>query len=110
MTQEEIASETGLHPSTISRTVNGKYLQFEAKVFSLKSFFPSRISSGSSSEEVKTVIRSIISGESKTRPVSDGKIARYLASSGHPLTKRTVTKYRQSMGIPPYNQRYSYTE
>jgi RNA polymerase sigma-54 factor len=107
LTQETLAAALQVNVSTISRAICEKYLQFGAKVYPLKYFFPSHIAAGGSSEQIKTIIRSVIAGEHADHPVSDGQIARYLESIGQPISKRTVTKYRQQMGIQNAGKRHS---
>lgn len=107
LTQENVASALSIAVSTVSRSIADKYLQFDGKVYPIKHFFTSGIASGSSREQIKAVIRSIIMNELPEHPVSDGRIARYLASIGQPAAKRTVTKYRQEMEIPNMAQRHA---
>lgn len=105
MTQENLAVALSRAVSTISRSIAGKYLQFDGVVYPIRSFFSSRIQSGGSRDQIQTIIRSIIQSEQPNHPISDGQIARYLASVGQPTAKRTVTKYRQSMDIPAHSSR-----
>lgn len=105
MTQENLALALSRAVSTISRSISGKYLQFDGAVYPIRSFFSSRIASGGSRDQIQAIIRGIIENEQPNRPVSDGQIARYLASVGQPAAKRTVTKYRQSMDIPAQSSR-----
>ncbi|MDR3552532.1 MAG: RNA polymerase factor sigma-54 [Clostridia bacterium] len=100
LTQEYVAEALGLSASTISRSIADKYLQFKGRVYPLRDFFTSRIAAGGSREQIKAVIRSLIENEQVECPLSDGRIARYLASIGQAAAKRTITKYRQEMGIP----------
>ena len=105
MTQENLASALSRAVSTISRSISAKYLQFDGAVYPIRSFFSSRIASGGSRDQIQAIIRGIVENEQPSHPVSDGQIARYLASVGQPAAKRTVTKYRQSMHIPARSSR-----
>lgn len=99
-TRKEAAEMLNVHPSTVSRAIEGKYLEFEGGVIPLEKMFQPRISSGASREEVKAVIRRIVENENPAYPVTDGQISRYLNSSGVSVSKRTITKYRTQMSIP----------
>jgi len=105
MTQEDLAVALSRAISTISRSVSEKYLQFDGAVYPIRSFFTSRIQAGGSREQIQTIIRSVIQKEQPDHPISDGQIARYLASIGQAAAKRTVTKYRQEMSIPSRSSR-----
>ena len=90
--------------STISRVVNGKYVQTEFGVYELKHFFSEGLSTDSgeevSNKEVKALIERIISEEDKKKPLSDQRIANMLEEKGFQIARRTVTKYREQQGIP----------
>lgn len=105
LTQREVAESLGFSTSTIGRAISDKYLQFDNSVYPLAFFFQPRTSTGASREEIKAIIRTLVTGEQSQHPVNDGQIARYLASVGQPIAKRTVTKYRQQMGIPSAAER-----
>ncbi|ALC88872.1 hypothetical protein AM500_02955 [Bacillus sp. FJAT-18017] len=110
LTMKEIADEIGVHESTVSRTVREKYLGTPFGTFELKSFFPSGIQtiadSNASSVEVKALIKECISQEDKKRPVSDQDIANKLMDSeGLVISRRTVAKYREQLGIASSSKR-----
>ena len=102
----DIARETGLHESTVSRTLRSKYLQCTWGVYPLNYFLTSVASTdqGSGEEQtpeyIKTQIRQIIDGEDRKKPLSDEAISRELAEKKICISRRTVNKYRLEMGIP----------
>lgn len=110
MTMKEVASELDIHESTVSRAVKEKYVQTPIGTFALKSFFTSTISTTSnestSSNQVKNVIESMIESENKQRPFSDQEIVEELKKSqGIVVSRRTVAKYRDQLGIPASSKR-----
>ena len=108
----QIAEETDVHESTVSRTINGKYIYTPKGVFELKYFFTSGVAGnggeGVSSNSVKMQIREIIEAENPSRPLSDQKISDMLNSKGVEISRRTVAKYREEMGIFSSQQRKRY--
>ncbi len=100
----EVAEALGFHESTISRITTGKYISTPHGIFELKYFFPSQVSteSGStrSSTAVKTLIKEIIDHETPDSTHSDDDIALMLKEKGINISRRTVTKYRESLEIP----------
>jgi RNA polymerase sigma-54 factor len=104
MILKDIADVIRMDISTISRVVNGKYVQTDFGVYELKYFFSEGLStedgSDVSNKEVKAIIDGIISVEEKKKPLSDQKIASMLSEKGFHIARRTVTKYREQMGIP----------
>lgn len=105
MKMEDIAADTGLHTSTVSRAVNGKYLRYNRKLTELRRFFttalPSEAGKDISPETVKAKIREHIAAESPAKPLSDAKLEALLAADGIPVARRTIAKYREQMRIPP---------
>lgn len=101
---KDIAETIRMDISTISRVVNGKYVQTDFGVFELRHFFSEGISTQSgedvSNKEVKERIREILAGEDKSQPFSDEEIAAVLKEKGFNIARRTVAKYRESMMIP----------
>ncbi len=111
MTMKEIAKEVDVHESTVSRTVNGKYMQTPNRVIELKDFFKGGIETDGgevSVEEIKLFIRTTIETEDKTKPVSDQDITNDLNDLGYKISRRTVAKYRDSMGILSSSKRKRY--
>ncbi len=103
LTLRDIASEVGVHETTISRLANRKYIQTDWGIFELRYFFTNSISGAGSSgsrfskEGVKQVIKEII--ENEARALSDRDIADQLARKGINLARRTVAKYRQELNM-----------
>jgi RNA polymerase sigma-54 factor len=105
----DVASDIGMHESTVSRVVANKYMHTPRGVFELRFFFHSGITSSMgeavSSVTIKQRIRKMIEGEDPQRPLSDSRIADVLGTEGLPLARRTVAKYREELRIPPSNLR-----
>lgn len=116
MTLKEIAAALALHESTISRAVNQKYMRTPFGIFELKSFFTQSISQHQadgdskpvSNQAVKVKLQAIVDNESKQQPLSDQKIVDLLEQSGFSISRRTVVKYRDSLGIPSSSKRKRY--
>lgn len=104
MILKDVADVIKMDISTISRVVNGKYVQTDFGVYELKYFFSEGLTTDSgeevSNKEVKAIIQGIIDQESKKKPLSDQKIATMLEDKGFQIARRTVTKYREQLGIP----------
>ena len=104
LTLQDVASEIGMHESTVSRVTNGKYVQTPRGVFELKFFFSSGLGTSDgddiSSKAAKEKIARLIEGENKARPLSDQKIADMLKAEGVDIARRTVAKYREQIGLP----------
>ncbi len=98
-----VAEKLGIHESTVSRSVNGKYLQCQQGVYELKHFFSAGVQNGSgegvSSVSIKTMIKELIDQENPASPYSDQKLVTILQDKGIGLSRRTVAKYRDEMGI-----------
>ena len=103
LTLKQIADEIGVHESTVSRSINGKYMQSPRGVFEMKYFFYSGVTGGdgggASSNSVKSIIKEIISGEDQRKPYSDQDMVAILKEKGIDLSRRTVAKYREGMNI-----------
>ncbi len=99
----EVAEALNLHNSTVSRAVRAKYLQCSWGLFPLSFFFTQEASNGigHSTTEAKSLLKKIIEGENAAAPFSDQTIAEKLSQSGCPISRRTVAKYRNELGIPP---------
>lgn len=112
LTLKQIADEVGIHESTVSRSINGKYLQCPRGVFEIKYFFTSGVSGsageGIASESIKTQIKEIIDGENPKAPYSDQAIAELLTDQGIDISRRTVAKYRDEMQVPSSSKRKRY--
>jgi RNA polymerase sigma-54 factor len=107
----DVATDIGMHESTVSRVVANKYMHTPRGVYELRFFFHSGITSSMgeaiSSVTIKDKIRKMIEGEDTARPLSDSRIAELLGADGLPLARRTVAKYREELRIPPSNLRKS---
>src|SRR5436853_3776970 len=105
----DVASDIGMHESTVSRVVTNKYMHTPQGVFEMKYFFHSGISSSYgesvSSVTIKQRIRKIIEAEDPRKPLSDSKIASILQHEGLVLARRTIAKYLEELKIPTSNQR-----
>ena len=107
----DIAEATGLHESTISRTLRSKYLQCTWGIYPLNYFLTSVAAKNAESGEeqtpefIKSQIREIVENEDKKKPLSDEAINKCLSEKQIAISRRTVNKYRQEMGIPDKNGR-----
>lgn len=107
LTLREVAETLGIHESTVSRTVNGKYLQTSFGVFELRSFFTTglnRQASDGTKEDISTSLAkkklaALIAAEDKAKPLSDQKLVDALTAEGISISRRTVAKYRDELGI-----------
>jgi RNA polymerase sigma-54 factor len=99
MTMQDIADIIGMHESTISRATTGKYLQTPHGLFELKFFF-NRGANNFSSVSIKAIIDEYIQKEDPSSPLSDQEIAHLLMKRGIEISRRTVAKYRNELGIP----------
>ena len=105
LTMKMIADRLGIHTSTVSRAINGKFLQTPRGVFSLKFFFSSTIEaeqeSNASAVSVKDMIRQIVLEEDKRKPLSDEQIKVRLECKGIKVARRTIAKYREELSLLP---------
>lgn len=104
LTMQEVAEATGVSPSTVSRTVNGKYAATPKGTVELRRFFTQGVKAESGEEvlrdEVLARLRALVEAEDKTRPLADERLAALLKEAGFPVARRTVAKYRSLAGIP----------
>ncbi|MGX6970225.1 RNA polymerase factor sigma-54 [Vagococcus bubulae] len=110
MKLKDVSTALSLHESTISRAVNGKYLTTDFGVFELRSFFSTGIEQQHSNEliatnDIKQVIKALISEENKAKPLSDQKIVDLLKEKDMQISRRTVAKYREELGIQSSSKR-----
>ena len=112
MTMRHVAEKLGLHETTVSRAIAGKYLQTPRGFFEFRYFFSGGFHAADgtavSSRSVQDVIRRLIDGEDARKPLSDEKISRLLRREGLEVARRTVAKYREEMRIPPTHLRRSH--
>ena len=105
MKLRDIADDTGLDITTISRVCNSKYADTPwGSIIQLRSLFSQGMSTTDGEEvstrEIKNVLRSLIDNEPQGKPLSDVKLAAELKKQGYPIARRTVAKYREQLGIP----------
>jgi RNA polymerase sigma-54 factor len=105
----EIASTLSLHESTISRVTTQKYMATPRGTFELKYFFGSHVATeaggAASSTAIRALIKQLVAAEDTKAPLSDARISQILGEQGIVVARRTIAKYRESMQIPPVNQR-----
>jgi len=103
MILKDIAEKTQFDISTISRVANSKYIQTHFGIFPLKFFFSEAMMTQDGEEvstrEIKKILKECIDGESKSRPLTDEKLAQILQKRGYQIARRTVAKYREQMNI-----------
>lgn len=109
LTLHDVAAALDLHESTVSRVTTQKFMNTPRGVFELKYFFSSHVNTDAggecSSTAIRAFIKKMISAENRKKPLSDSKIAELMASQGIQIARRTVAKYRETLGIPPSNER-----
>lgn len=109
---QQVADKLDLHETTISRAIANKYVQTPFGLFEFKYFFTTGYQSDAgedlSSKSVMEKIRDIISKEDTSKPLSDLKLSAILKEEGLTLARRTISKYRESMGIPSSHLRKEY--
>jgi RNA polymerase sigma-54 factor len=111
MTMVQIADAVGVHETTVSRAISGKYMATPHGVFDMKYFFTPGYQTATgevmSNTSVKDAISDLISRENTSKPLSDQEIVKILSERGIPLARRTVAKYRAELGLLPSNLRRS---
>ncbi|MDN3653513.1 RNA polymerase factor sigma-54 [Thalassotalea ponticola] len=111
MVLNDVAEAVEMHESTISRVTTQKYMHTPRGIFELKYFFSSHVSTENggecSSTAIRALIEKLVNAENPQKPLSDSKITALLAEQGINVARRTIAKYRESLGIPPSNQRKS---
>lgn len=113
LTLKQIAEEVGIHESTVSRSINGKYLQSPMGVFEIKYFFSGGVTGGQSGEgisskSIKSFIKEIVDSEDPKSPYSDQDMVKMLKEKGIDISRRTVAKYRDEMHILSSSKRRRY--
>ena len=108
----QVAEVVGVHETTVSRAVSGKYMQTPLGVFEMKYFFTSGIKTssgeGMSNTSVKGIINDMIKVEDVSKPLSDEEIVKQLSAKGIQIARRTVAKYRSELNILPSHLRKMY--
>lgn len=109
MVLNDVALAVEMHESTISRVTTQKFMHTPRGVFELKYFFSSHVSTDNggecSSTAIRALIKKLVAAENTAKPLSDNKIAVLLAEQGIQVARRTIAKYRESLGIAPSSQR-----
>lgn len=112
LTLKDIAEEVGIHESTVSRSINGKYLQSPRGVYEIKYFFSAGVSGSSgegiSSNSIKEFIKEIVDNEDSKAPYSDQDMVAMLKEKGISISRRTVAKYRDELHILSSSKRRRY--
>ncbi len=105
----DIAETVSMHESTISRVTTNKYMHTPRGIYELKYFFSSHVATKSGGEcsatAIRAFIKKLIAAEKPRKPLSDSKIAQILSQQGIKVARRTIAKYRETMNIPPSNER-----
>ncbi|MFO6423259.1 RNA polymerase factor sigma-54 [Motilimonas sp. KMU-193] len=111
MVLNDVAEAVEMHESTISRVTTQKFMHTPRGIFELKYFFSSHVATESggecSSTAIRALIKKLVAAETPAKPLSDSKITQLLADQGIKVARRTIAKYRESLNIPPSNQRKS---
>src|SRR2546421_10518402 len=112
MTMVQIADAVGVHETTVSRAISGKYMATPQGVFEMKYFFTPGYQTASgesmSNTSVKEAILDLVKNENGASPLSDKEIVEILSERGIPIARRTVAKYRTELNILPSNMRRKY--
>ncbi|HCH31543.1 MAG TPA: RNA polymerase factor sigma-54 [Oceanospirillaceae bacterium] len=105
----EVAEHVEMHESTISRVTTQKYMHTPRGIFELKYFFSSHVATANggecSSTAIRALIKKLVAAEHTRKPLSDSKLTDLLDQQGIKVARRTIAKYRESMNIPPSNER-----
>jgi RNA polymerase sigma-54 factor len=98
----DVAGEIGRHESTVCRAIADKYVETPRGTFALKSFFARKTDArgDASADQVKARIAQLLAGEDRTQPLTDDQIVRRLREEGVQVSRRTVGKYREELGVP----------
>jgi RNA polymerase sigma-54 factor len=105
----DIAEAVDMHESTISRATTNKYMHTPRGIFELKYFFSSHVATSAggecSSTAIRALIKKLVAAENPRKPLSDNKITLLLQEQGIEVARRTIAKYRDTLFIPPSNER-----
>ena len=106
---QQIADQVGVHVTTVSRAVDDKWIQTPRGIFALRRFFVggTRTEDGEDVtwDAIRLKLQEVVDKEDKTNPFSDDDLVQELKKHGLNVARRTITKYRQKMGIPSSRQR-----
>jgi RNA polymerase sigma-54 factor len=107
----EIAEALDLHESTVSRVTRQKFMSTPRGIYEFKYFFGSQVSTEGggvcSATAIRELLKQLVSGEDRTQPLSDNKIAQILGQQGILVARRTIAKYREAIRLPPASVRAS---
>ncbi|WP_370981384.1 RNA polymerase factor sigma-54 [Agaribacterium sp. ZY112] len=113
MVLHDVAEIVGMHESTISRVTTQKYMHTPQGIFELKYFFSSHVATEGggecSSTAIRAIIKKLVAAENTRKPLSDSKMTALLEEQGIKVARRTIAKYRESLSIPPSNERKQLT-
>ena len=109
MVLRSIAEAIEMHESTVSRVTTRKYMHTPGGIYEFKYFFSSHVSTETGGEcsatAIRAIIKKLVAAENSVKPLSDNKMAAVLAEQGINVARRTIAKYRESLSIPPSNER-----
>lgn len=112
MSLADVAERIGVHESTVSRAVKDKYIQCSMGVYPLSYFFSRGLGNAgeesASPDAAKALLKKLIAGEDKRKPLSDQKLCERMSAQGCPISRRTVAKYRDELHIPSTTGRKQY--
>ena len=112
MTMAQVADVVGVHETTVSRAVSGKYIETPQGVFEMKYFFTAGLQTASgtdvSNASVKDMVAEIFKNENPAKPLSDQEAVKLLTEKGIHIARRTIAKYRDELGVLPSNLRKVY--
>ena len=112
LTMSDVADILGIHETTVSRAVSGKYMQTPRGVFDMKSFFTQGVKSNDgtsiSNATIKDTLQQLIAEEDSLKPLSDSALVKMLKAKNMNVARRTVAKYRDQLKIPPSHLRKSF--
>jgi RNA polymerase sigma-54 factor len=113
MTMSQVADVVGVHETTVSRAVSGKYIDTPQGIFEMKFFFTAGIQTtdggaGVSNTSVKDMVTELFKAENPSKPLSDQEVVKLLGEKGINIARRTVAKYRDELNILPSNLRKVY--
>ncbi len=104
MTMTDVAESLGIHTSTVSRAIKGKYIQYPCGTILMKHLFTASVSAAEGSDavgtmQIKELMKELIRNEDKNKPYSDQKLSSLLKERGIEISRRAVAKYREEIGI-----------
>ncbi len=107
---KDVAQEISVHESTVSRAISSKFIQTPRGLFSFKYFFPKGVASGSDQNTlgIKQQLKDLIDREDTAHPLKDGELTELLQQKGVEISRRTVAKYREQLGIPVAGKRKTF--